>query len=250
MNSSLIPPRQVSIDDAATFVGTTTADIVRYDEAGLLPPRGSDAGERNSFGHDDVVGLLWIDKMVKAGAGSSSVGTIAGKAALLSDVITNRLIGLPEGSLRHADLDALVVTERIFGPLGAAVQASRFIALSTHPDLREKSDKIDAAEEALDDTVAAEDARVALVAADRHAFEVLLAEVMEQSGLDRADEALFDSWDEREAAGGFNDEETDNGIIDGERITNAVDAVAQMPYDFSPARLRCIELTEELAASA
>lgn len=29
---------------------------------------------------------------------------------------------------------------------------------------------------------------------------------------------------------------------------SAVEAVGKMPYDFSPARLRCMELAEELAA--
>ncbi|GFN08945.1 hypothetical protein GCM10010298_23100 [Streptomyces microflavus] len=80
---------------------------------------------------------------------------------LLSDFVTERLRSLPEGSLRRADLDGLLVTERILGPLGAALQATRFIALATHPALREDSDRIDDAEEALDDSVAADDPRVA-----------------------------------------------------------------------------------------
>ncbi len=80
--------------------------------------------------------------------------TEGSRMGLLSGVVTSRLKSLPEGSLRQADLDSLLVTERIFGPLGAAVQATRFIALATHPALREESDRVDAAEEALDDTVA------------------------------------------------------------------------------------------------
>src|SRR6478609_2377758 len=45
------------------------------------------------------------------------------RMGLLSDIVTERLKSLPEGSLRQADLDSLLVTERIFGPLGAAVHA-------------------------------------------------------------------------------------------------------------------------------
>lgn len=72
---------------------------------------------------------------------------------LLSDFVTDRLKSLPEGSLRQADLDSLLVMERVFGPLGAAVQATRFVVLATHPALRKDSDRIDDAEEALDDSV-------------------------------------------------------------------------------------------------
>jgi DNA-binding transcriptional MerR regulator len=86
------------------------------------------------------------------------------RMGLLSDFVTDRLKSLPEGSLRQADLDSLLVTERIFGPLGAAVQATRFVVLATHPALREDSDRIDDAEEALDDSVAVDDPRVARVA--------------------------------------------------------------------------------------
>ena len=37
---------------------------------------------------------------------------------LLSELVTDRLSHLPPGALRPSDLDALLVTERIFGPLG------------------------------------------------------------------------------------------------------------------------------------
>lgn len=117
------------------------------------------------------------------------------RMGLLSDFVTERLKGLPAGSLRQADLDTLLVTERIFGPLGAAVQATRFVVLATHPALREESDRVDAAEEALDDSVAVDDPRVAQVAVERHAFERALHAVIEESGLDKDDDALFDAWD-------------------------------------------------------
>lgn len=65
---------------------------------------------------------------------------------LLSDLVTKCLKGLPETSLRQADLDTLLVTERIFGRLGAAVQPTLSVALATHPALREQSDRIGDAE--------------------------------------------------------------------------------------------------------
>ena len=173
--------------------------------------------------------------------------TEGSRTGLLSDFVTSRLKGLPEGSLRQADLDSLLVTERIFGPLGAAVQAGRFIALATHPDLREESDRVDAAEEALDDTIAVDDPRVARVAAERHAFEKALHATIEDSGLAESDDALFDSWDTLHP--GTADEDGDGRSSGTERTTmSAFEAVGKMPHDFSPARLRCMELAEEFAA--
>ena len=173
--------------------------------------------------------------------------TQGNRRGLLSDVVTGRLMSLPEGSLREADLDTLLVTERIFGPLGAAIQATRFIALATHPRLREESDRVDAAEEALDDTIAVDDPRVAQVAAERHAFDLALNAVIEDSGLAQDVEALWDSWDalhpDPEGEG-----EAGRGSGEGQRSMSVVEAVGKMPYDFSPARLRCMELAEELAA--
>ncbi|WP_222315088.1 MerR family transcriptional regulator [Streptomyces cavourensis] len=175
------------------------------------------------------------------------------RMGLLSDFVTERLKNLPEGSLRQADLDSLLVTERIFGPLGAALQAARFVALATHPALREESDRIDDAEEALDDSVAVDDPRVARVAVERHAFESALQAVIEESGLDEDDDALCDAWDALHPAtaddsGG---DEDAAGLGSGRREAasmSAVDAIGKMPYDFSPARLRCMELAEELSA--
>ena len=171
---------------------------------------------------------------------------VGSRMGLLSDLVTERLKNLPEGSLRQADLDALLVTERIFGPLGAAVQATRFIVVATHPAMREESDRVDAAEEALDDSVAVDDPRVARVAADRHAFENALNSVVEESGLDKDEDALFDAWDALHpvAAEG----EADLNSCRREAGTmSAVEAAGKMPYDFSPARLRCMELALELS---
>ncbi|GAB2487873.1 MerR family transcriptional regulator [Promicromonospora xylanilytica] len=175
--------------------------------------------------------------------------TEGSRMGLLSDFVTSRLKSLPDGSLRQADLDNLLVIERIFGPLGAAVNASRYIALATHPELREESDRVDAAEEALDDTVAVDDPRVAQVAAQRHAFEKAFEAVIEESGLAQEDDALFDSWDALHPVTG--DEGADEaGRSSGreQRTMSAFEATGKMPYDFSPARLRCIQLAGELAA--
>lgn len=176
--------------------------------------------------------------------------TEGSRTGLLSDFVTSRLKSLPEGSLRQEDLDSLLVTERIFGPLGAAVQATRFVALATHPALREGSDRVDAAEEALDDTVAVDDPRVARVAAERHAFEKALHAAIEDSGLADSDDALFDAWDALHPATadeGGDDAGQSSGR--GQESMSAFEATGKMPYDFSPARLRCMELAEELAAA-
>ncbi len=295
MHLSFVPPRHVTIGDAASFVGTTPRAIRHYHEIGLLPEpeRGSD--DRRRYGYDEVVRLLWIRRMADAGialddirgafadtapAGADRDHDVAGllerlegilaareaelqrqrtavqrmrtegsRMGLLSDLVTSRLAGLPEGSLRQADLDDLLVTERIFGPLGAAVRATRFVALATHPGLREESDRVDAAEEALDDTVAVDDPRVAQVAAERHAFELALEAVMEDAGSAQSDEALFDSWDALHPATADDDEDgAGRGPGGGQESTSAARAVAMLPYDLSPARLRCMELAEGLAA--
>lgn len=175
--------------------------------------------------------------------------TRGSRMGLLSDFVTSRLESLPEGSLRQADLDNLLVIERMFGPLGAAVNATRYIALATHPDLREESDRVDAAEEALDDTIAVDDPRVAQVAAERHAFELALDAVIEESGLAQDDEALFDSWDVLHPAVAEDGGTEASEDSDGEQGSmNVVEAFGKMPYDWSPARLRCIELAGEMSA--
>ncbi|WP_165069442.1 MerR family transcriptional regulator [Marisediminicola senii] len=177
------------------------------------------------------------------------------RMGLLSDFVTTRLDHLPEGSLRHADLDKLLVMERIFGPLGAAVNASRYIAMATHPELRQEDDRIDAAEVALDDTVAVDDPRVAQVAAERHAFELALQAVTEQSGLAEADEALFDAWDALHPPADEHDDGRSpgtgtgagTGTGTGQTSMSAVEAARKMPLDWSPARVRSAELAMELA---
>ncbi|MEU5400423.1 MerR family transcriptional regulator [Streptomyces sp. NPDC005963] len=179
--------------------------------------------------------------------------TEGSRMGLLSDFVTERLTSLPEGSLREADLDSLLVMERIFGPLGAAIHATRFIALATHPALREDSDRIDDAEEALDDSVAVDDPRVAQVAVERHAFESALHAVIEDSGLHEEDDALCAAWDALHPDDGDDgdDGEAEADLSSGRREADsmsAFEAIGKMPYDFSPARLRAMELAEELSA--
>ncbi|MER5486592.1 MerR family transcriptional regulator [Streptomyces sp. NPDC002812] len=167
------------------------------------------------------------------------------RLGLLSELVAGRLRNLPAGSLRRADLDTLLVTERIFGPLGAAVQASRFIALATHPELRDESDRVDAAEEALDDTVAVDDPRVAEVAARRHAFEKTLMAVIDASGIAEEEAALLDTSEPTHPGEAGEAPEPDTT---GDGGMSAFEAVTKLPHDLSPARLRCAELAQELAA--
>lgn len=269
VQSSFIPPRQVTIDDAASFIGTTPSAIRHYHEVGLLsePERGS-SDDCRRYGYDEMIRLMWIRKMVNAGIALNDIRdaftdkaptdadndhdvvgrTRGSRMELLSDLVTSRLEALPKGSIRPAELDSLLVIEWIFGPFGAAVNAARYIALANHPHLREESDRVDAAEEALDDTIAVDDPRVAQTAAKRHSFELALQSVMEDPALAQDDEALFDSWnalhpasaDDREG-----DTRQDRGGWQGSM--SVAEAVGRMPYDFSPARLRCMELTEEMA---
>ncbi|WP_404289644.1 hypothetical protein [Glutamicibacter arilaitensis] len=144
----------------------------------------------------------------------------------------------------------MLVTERIFGPLGAAVQATRFIAVATHPDLQEEADRIENAEETLDDTINVDDPRLAQVAAVRHGFELMLHTAIEESGLAQGDEAIFVAWDALHPAITSEGEDEVHPDSATEQTTmSAVEAIGKMPYGFSPARLRCMELAEELAAN-
>jgi DNA-binding transcriptional MerR regulator len=270
MHLSFTSPRHVKIGDAAAFAGTTPRAIRHYHQIGLLPEpeRGGDGHRR--YGYDDVIRLLWIRKMAEAGIRlddmraafdetqdiEENLGklekTLAAQEAeirrqreavqrlravgsplgLLSDLVTDRLSHLPPGALRGSDVDALLVTERIFGPLGAAVQASTFIVLATHPDLRADHDRLDAAEAALDEGVEPDDPRVEELAKQRYAHYKALAQAGEAAGLDKAEEKLFEIYDNL-------DEEHETQM-------SAFEAFTKMPYDFSPARLRCMERTGQL----
>ncbi|MEU5396027.1 MerR family transcriptional regulator [Streptomyces tibetensis] len=269
-------PRRVKIGDAAAFAGTTPRAIRHYHAIGLLaePERGSD--DRRRYGYGDMIRLLWIRRMADAGISLDDINaafrgttgieqslarleeSLASRAAaieaqraavnrlrevgsplgLLSPLVTGRLRDLPPGALRSADLDTLLVTERIFGPLGAAVQADRFIVLATHPELRAEEDRLAEAEAALDDSMSPEDPRIEDLAAQRCVHETALAAAIERSGLEEDLTVLLDREDEH--AG---EEE------DGARMS-ARETVGKMPYDFSPARVRYEERVIELFHSA
>ncbi|WP_207769386.1 MerR family transcriptional regulator [Nocardioides currus] len=279
------PPREVLIGDAAAFVGISPRAIRHYHQVGLLPERERGRDGRRRYGYAEIIRLLWIRRMADAGialddirdafAGAAPDGAVGedqvagvlarlddalaaqeaelerkrasvrrmrargSRQGLLDDLVSDRLQHAPEGSLRQQDLDALLVTERIFGPLGAAVQAGRFVALALHPEMRAESDRVDAAEEALDDTVAVDDPRVEQVAAERHAFETALMRVIEESDQLEEDEALFEAWDEQHPP----------DTAAGARAMNAAETIRRMPYDFSPARLRSMELSVRLGAT-
>ena len=175
--------------------------------------------------------------------------TLGSRLGLLDDLVSGRLEGAPEGSLRQDDLDVLLVTERIFGPLGAVMQAGRFLALALDPGLRAESDRVDAAEEALDDTVAVDDPRVTQAAAERHAFETALMRVIEESGQLEKDDAIFEAWDELHPP---EDAEPapDPDPAKGSRVRSTGEIIRSMPYDFSPARLRSMELAVQLGVAA
>ncbi|MFG2276308.1 MerR family transcriptional regulator [Streptomyces chartreusis] len=269
-------PRRVKIGDAAAFAGTTPRAIRHYHAIGLLaePERGSD--DRRRYGYDDMIRLLWIRRMADAGISLDDIhaafeGTtgierslarleqsLASKAAaieaqraavnrlrevgsplgLLSPLVTDRLRDLSPGALRSADLDTLLVTERVFGPLGAATQADRFIVLANHRELRAEEDRLAEAEAALDDAMSPDDPRIEDLAAQRCDHEIALAAAIEGSGLEEALNVLLDQ--EGEHTG---EEE------DGARMS-VMEAVGKMPYDFSPARVRYEERVIELLHSA
>ncbi|MGY5135741.1 MerR family transcriptional regulator [Streptomyces nigrescens] len=259
MYPSVTPPREVKIGDAAAFAGTTPRAIRHYHQIGLLPEpeRGGDG--RRRYGYDDMIRLLWIRKMAEAGISlddmraafdeardiedvlgrleetlaAQRLRVVGSPLGLLSPLVTDRLSHLPSGALRPFDLDALLVTERIFGPLGAAIQASVFITLATHPDLRAEADRLDAADAALDDTVDPHDPQVEELAAQHCAHHKVLLQAIEAAGLDAAEEKLFEIYD-AEASG------------EEDAQMSAFEAVTKMPYGFSAARTRCMELTAQL----
>ncbi|MET8901615.1 MerR family transcriptional regulator [Streptomyces sp. NPDC004538] len=271
MYPSAMPPREVKIGDAAAFAGTTPRAIRHYHQIGLLPEPGRGGDGRRRYGYDDMIRLLWIRKMSEAGIGLDDMRaafdeagdvedvlgrleeTLAAQEAavkrqraavqrlravgsplgLLSPLVTDRLSHLPPGALRLSDLDALLVTERIFGPLGAAMQASVFIVLATHPGLRAEADRLDAADAALDDTVDPHDPQVEALAARHCAHHKALLQAIEAAGLEAAEEKLFEIYD----AGASGEEDAQ---------MSAFEAVTKMPYGFSAARTRCMELTARL----
>ncbi|MFC3297372.1 MerR family transcriptional regulator [Clavibacter michiganensis] len=215
-------------------------------------PAGADDGAADDTADADVDGILarleaTLDaqeaELRRQRAAVRRMRARGSRLGLISDFVATRLEGLPAGSLRPADLDALLVMERVFGPLGAALNATRYIAIATLPGLRAASDRVEAAEEALDDTVAVDDPRVAEVAAERRAFEATLHAAIDGSDLPRLDDELVDAWHALHPEGA--DVADEVGPRRPARSMSAMDAIAKMPYDLSPARLRCMELAAE-----
>ncbi|MFB2586791.1 MerR family transcriptional regulator [Herbiconiux liukaitaii] len=238
-------------------------DDIRDAFDGAAPGGAGGGDESEGGGEDEVAGVLarledtlaaQEAELQQKRASVQRMRALGSRLGLLDDLVSGRLEGAPEGSLRQDDLDVLLVTERIFGPLGAAVQAGRFLALAADPALRAESDRVDAAEEALDDTVAVDDPRVAEVAAERHAFETTLMRVIEESGQLEDDDALFDAWDELHPPEDADpapdaDTDTDSDPATGSRGRSAAEIIRSMPYDLSPARRRSMELAARLGAS-
>ena len=236
--------------------------IRRMADAGIALDDIRDAfagGAPNGAGGDDEVAgvLARLEETLAAQeaeiqrkrASVQHMRTLGSRLGLLDDLVSGRLEAAPEGSLRQDDLDSLLVTERMFGPLGAVMQAGRFLALALDPELRAESDRVDAAEEALDDTVAVDDPRVAQVAAERHAFETELMRVIGESGQLEEDDAIFDAWDELHPSE-HDDTAPGPDSAKGSRVRSAAETIRSMPYDIAPARLRCMELAVQLGASS
>ncbi|MET9822280.1 MerR family transcriptional regulator [Streptomyces sp. NPDC006349] len=270
-------PRRVKIGDAAAFAGTTPRAIRHYHAIGLLPEPERGADDRRRYGYDDMIRLLWIRKMADAGIALEDIRatfehttgieqslarleeSLAAQAAvierrraavrnwretgnplgLLSPLVTGRVRQLPLGALRRSDLDTLLVTERVLGPLGAAVQADRFIVLATHPDLRAEDDRLTEAETALDDGVDPDDPRVEEIAEQWCAHELAVESAIEEAGLDESLDELAAHQHDQPA-----------GPEDGEATMSALRAIGKMPYDASPARVRCMERAVELLNEA
>ncbi|PPH02780.1 MerR family transcriptional regulator [Rathayibacter sp. AY1F6] len=227
--------------------GVALEDI--RDAFAVAAPAGAeDSADRE----DEVAGVLarlddalaaQEEELQRKRASVRRMRTLGGRLGLLDDIVSRRLEGAPEGSLRQADLDTLLVTERMFGPLGAVSQAGRFVVLAADPALRAEADRVDAAEEALDDTVAEDDPRVEQVARERHAFEARLMRVVEESGQLEEDEAIFDAWDEAHPP---EDPAPAPDPAQGSRARSAGEIIRSLPHDVSPARLRAMDLAMRL----
>ncbi|KNC20493.1 hypothetical protein AC792_00340, partial [Arthrobacter sp. RIT-PI-e] len=83
--------------------------------------------------------------------------------------------------------------------------------------------------------------------AERHAFETALMHIIEGSGQLEQDDALLDAWDQAHPPK-HTDEAPAPKPAEISRIKSAAEVIRSMPYDLSPARLRCMELAAQLDA--
>jgi hypothetical protein len=82
-----------------------------------------------------------------------------------------------------------------------------------------------------------EDPRVEAIAVQRCAHLMALDRVVGEAGLDAAEERLFEIYDAEPAE-------------DAGTRMSALGSITKMPYDWSPARKRCVERTTELYVDA
>ncbi len=78
-------------------------------------------------------------------------------------------------------------------------------------------------------------------------MQTTLLRVIEESGRNAEDEAIIAAWDESHPDG--NVEASDSQAPEGVRARNAAEVIRSMPYDFSPARLRCMEMVVRLGTA-
>lgn len=147
------------------------------------------------------------------------------RMGLLADVVVQQFESVPTDSLNQEHLDTLLITERLLGPLAAAIHAGRYVVLASDSALLAESDRLDAAEAALDDKVSVDDPRVAEIASERYAFERALHSAIDNSDQSARSAALFDT---SEAAA---DRDSDTGEGREDRRVSAFEALGRMPHD-------------------
>ncbi|MEE1939697.1 MerR family transcriptional regulator [Streptomyces sp. TRM 70361] len=258
-----VPRRTVKIGEAAGLVGTTPRAIRHYHQIGLLPEPGRGTDDRRRYGYEDIVRLLWIRRMTEAGLSLDDIRTVltadghrprqavlealdhglAEKEAavraqrevlrrlrsadsdvgLLSPAVGEVLERLGAGPLRPDQLDDLLVTERIFGPERAALQAADFGLLATDEKLRAEQDRLDRAAEAL---TGPEDPEVGELAARYFAHYQAMEEARRAAGIEH------DGYDPPVEV----DPETGRARWPG------LEEARRLPSDVTPAQLRIAEL--------
>ncbi len=93
------------------------------DASDVAAPGGADCDDEVSFVLDRMERALELEEaeLNKKMASVRRTRRLGGRMGLLDDFVSRRLEGTNDGALRSFDLDTLLVTERTFGPLGAAL---------------------------------------------------------------------------------------------------------------------------------